>query len=332
MDAIQSLLLQLNLGAALNQYLRQHRNVLQAIVSEALETFAMPLLLTPRRSSSCELTEWSIEAAKHDAFVAALAYLYLRQERNTLRVIADLDPVRRPRHGNVRDNVLGKLAGPDQVDLDEMRNGTGSAQKAAKDRVTNHIAQRDGLLFQHVSWIAARIALPNGHLNAPHVRKADKGFDGFIIEFDATKGKVERVILCEDKASEKPRKLIRESVWEEVRGIVCGERDDQILADLTTLLAGIEGLDRDGAEDAIDTIIWKEVRQFRVSVATGVNHRRKVGGYAHLLQGFEAVAPGDAVTRMGGVLAFDNVRDGLEALAQAVSDRVRLISDERSDV
>lgn len=288
----------------------------------------MPVLLTPRPSSSCELTEWSIEDAKHDAFIAALAYLYLRQERNALQVIAALDPVRRPRHGKVRDNVLAKLTGPDPADVYEMTNGTGTAQKAAKDRVTNHIAQRDGLLFQHVSWIAARIALPNGHLTAPHVRKADKGFDGFIIEFDANKGKVERVILCEDKASDKPRTLIRKSVWEEVRGIVRGERDDQILADITTLLAGIEGLDDDGAEKAIDTMIWEDVRQFRVSVATGVNRRKKNGGYAHLLKGFETVAPGAAANRMGGVLAFDDVRNGLDALAQAVADRVRLISDE----
>jgi hypothetical protein len=292
----------------------------------------MPILLSPCPSSSCELAEWSVEDAKHSAFVGALAYLYLRQERNALQVIANLDPVRRPRHGNVRDNVLAKIAGPDPADIDEMKNGMGSAQKTAKDRVTNHIVQRDGLLFQHVSWIAARIALPNGYLNAPHVRKADKGFDGFIIEFDALKGKVERVILCEDKASEKPRTLIRESVWEEVRGIIRGERDDQILADLTTLLASIEGLDLAGAENAIDTMIWKDVRQFRVSVATGVNRRKKNGGYAHLLKGFETVAPGTAATRMGGVLAFDDVRDGLDALAQAVADHVCLISDGDADV
>lgn len=292
----------------------------------------MPVLLTPSPSSSCVLTEWSIEDAKHDAFISALAYLYLRQERNALKVIAAIDPVKRPRHGKVLDNVLAKLAGPSLADVHVMTNGTGSAQKAAKDRVTNHIAQRDGLLFQHVSWIAARIALPNGHLTAPHVRKADKGFDGFIIEFDATKGKVERVILCEDKASEKPRPLIRESVWYEVRGIVRGDRDDQILADVTTLLASIDGLDDDGAEEAIDKMFGENVRQFRVSVATGVNRRKKNGGYAHLLKGFETVAPGSVVNRMGGILAFDDVRTGLDALAQAVADRVRLICDEDPNV
>lgn len=273
------------------------------------------------------MTEWSIEETKRDAFLSALAYIYLRQERNALQVIADLDPVRRPGHGNVRDNVTAKLAGPDPADIEQMTKGTDSAQRAAKYRVTNHIVQRDGLLFQHISWIAARIALPGGHLTAPHVRKADKGFDGFIVELDAAAGTVKRVILCEDKASEKPRTLIYSSVWEEIKGIIRGERDDQILAELTTLLGGIRTLDEDGVEDAIDTMVWKDIRQFRVSIATGEN-RRKKGGYAHLLKGFQGVAPGAAGTRMGGVLAFDDVRDGLDALAQAVADRVRLICDE----
>ena len=207
-----------------------------------------------------------------------------------------------------------------------MRNGSSQERKRAKNRVDNHIAQRDGLLFQHVSWIAARLTLPNGHLTAPHVRKADKGFDGFIIEFNASTGTVDRVILCEDKASEKPRKLVRDSVWKEIDGIVAGERDDQILADLTTLLAGIEGLDDDAAEDAVDAMIWHDVRQFRVSVATGSNRRKKKDGYASILGGFKDVAPGDVASRMGGVLAFDDVRIGLSALAKEVGDRVRAIA------
>lgn len=292
----------------------------------------MPVVLTPCPSSDCELAEWSIEDTKYDELIDVLAYLYLRQERNALRVIAELDPVRRPRHGHVCDNVLAKLAGPDPADVDEMTNGTGAARKAAVDRVTNHIVQRDGLLFQHISWIAARIALPNGHMTAPHVRKADKGFDGFIIEFNTAEGKIERLILCEDKASEKPRTLIYKSVWDEIRGIIRRERDDQILADLATLLGGINGLDADSAEAAIDTMVWEDVRQFRVSVATGENRRKKKGGYAHILKGFETVAQGAPASRMGGVLAFKDVREGLALLAKDVADRVQLISDESAHV
>lgn len=291
----------------------------------------MPIKFTDCQSPDCTLAEWSIDVARRDTFVTALAYLYLRQEQNALRVIATLDPRQRERHGNVADNVLAKLAGPDPTDLEAMAHGSPTSRKAAKNRVDNHIAQRDGLLFQHVSWIAARLALPRGHLTAPHVRKADKGFDGFIIEFDQDAGRVERVILCEDKASTSPRKLIRDSVWEEIKGIVDGERDDQILADLTTLLASLNGLDQEAAEDAVDAIIWNDVRQFRVSVATGVN-RRKKGSYAHILKGFDHVAPGNVAARMGGVLAFDDVRAGLTALADEVAARVRVIAPERNNV
>ncbi|SDX54691.1 hypothetical protein [Celeribacter indicus] len=292
----------------------------------------MPIILTPFPSSDCELTEWSIEGARYDEFIRVLAYLYLRQERNALRVISELDPVRRPRHGNVCENALAKLSGPDLADLDLLKSGAGPVKKKAMDRIKNHIAQRDGLLFQHISWIAARIALPNGHMTAPHVRKADKGFDGFIIEVDIAEKKIARLILCEDKASEKPRNLIYRSVWDEIRGIINRERDDQILADLTTLLGGINGLDCDAAEAAIDRMIWDDVRKFRVSVATGENHRKIKGGYAHIMKGFAGVAPGVADSRIGGVLAFKDVRGGLDQISKDVADRVRMISEEIKSV
>lgn len=287
----------------------------------------MPICLTPCSSTECDFTEWSVIDASRDRLVEALAFLYLQQEENALRIIAKLAPRRRTPKGRVAENVVGKLTAPKAADKDLLINGSEEQRKTAEDRINTSIWHRDGLLFQHLSWIAARKSIPNGYMTSPHVRQADKGFDGFIIQFDAAHEQVERVILCEDKASTSPRSLITKSVWNEIRTIIRGERDDEVLADLTTLLKAVSGLSAEGIEDVVDAIFWDEVRQFRVSVATGEDHRR-VDGFEYLVSGFETVAPGPLQTRMGGVLAFDDVRQGLQQLANEVIAKVMQIAGE----
>lgn len=65
-------------------------------------------------------------------------------------------------------------------------------------------------------------------------------------------------------------------------------------------------------------------------MATGENIRREAG-FAHLLEGFGGVAPGNMETRMGGILAFPDVRQGLTVLAEAIARRVRAITDEAAE-
>src|SRR5687767_1374983 len=46
--------------------------------------------------------------------------------------------------------------------------------------------QRDGWMFQAMSWIAAHRAAPTALIRAPHMIPAHKGFDGLQLELDAT--------------------------------------------------------------------------------------------------------------------------------------------------
>jgi hypothetical protein len=163
------------------------------------------------------------------------------------------------------------------------------------------------------------LANPNDILTPPHVRQADKGFDGFIIEFDDAQKRVQKVVLCEDKASQDPRRLVvkKGGVWEEITSICAGEREDEVSSALTTLLKAVHGLSGEELEDAVDAIFWEKIRQFRVSIATGEN-QRGTADFAHLLAGFDEVALGALSSRIGGVMPFDDVRNGLHQLAQEV--------------
>lgn len=274
-------------------------------------------------TEECDFSEWSIERSSRSKMVEVIAYLYLRQEENAQRVIKALEPRRRASKGKVAQNVVRKLSAPRAKDVEILRSGNDAEKEAASNRIETSIIHRDGLLFQHVSWVAARLDLPNGYMTSPHVRQADKGFDGFIIELNNSGHQIKRVVLCEDKASMSPRGLITSKVWPEIKSIQCGDRDDEILADLVTLLKGVPDID---AEAAVDEMFWEGVREFRVAVATGED-QRKDGSLSHIIVGFEAAAGGELRSRTAGVLAFDDVRNGLALLANEVAAKVEEISN-----
>lgn len=283
----------------------------------------MPISLKYVSTKECNFSEWVIEDESRAKLIEVIAYLYLRQEENAQRVINALEPRWRVSRGRVAQNVIRKLTAPRAKDVELFRSGTKEQRDAAKKRMRTSIVHRDGLLFQHISWVAARQALPNGYMNSPHVRQADKGFDGFIIELDESGTAIKRIILCEDKASKSPRNLITSSVWPEIKSILAGDRDDEILADLVTLLKGVPNID---AEEAVDEMFWEGGREFRTAVATGEN-QRKSGEFLHIIAGFEEVAGGELVSRTAGVLAFQDVRKGMALLADEVAAKVQEISD-----
>lgn len=285
----------------------------------------MPISLKPFTTKSCEFTEWSIDASKRKQLVEILAYLYLRQEDNASKVIAALSPRKTLSPGKVAANVIKKLTAPDPEDVSDLTSTDKSVQRKAKDRIKVSIYHRDGLLFQHISWIVAKQAFPNGIMTPPHVRNADKGFDGFVMALDEFGESIQSIVLCEDKASEAPRNLITQKVWPEIEAIIDGQRDDEVLAELVTLLKGVPSLN---AEDAVATMFWDESRHFRVCVATSEKIRdRTSGNHTKVLDGFETKVIGASKKRVGGVLVFDDVREGLAALAEEVIEKVKELTD-----
>ncbi|MGR3749989.1 hypothetical protein [Paracoccus sp. (in: a-proteobacteria)] len=290
----------------------------------------LPLAQSKRSSVECDLSEWCIESHKREQLLTILAYLYLQQEMNAQRVVAALDPRARSSTKRALPNAINKLTAPKPGDLELMEHGNEEEREKAKNSIKVSIEHRDGHLFQYLSWVAARLASPTSILTPPHVRQADKGFDGFIIDLDDAQKKVMRVVLCEDKASQAPRNLITSSVWKEISSICEGDREDEVHSSLNTLLKAVPGLSEEELEDAVDTIFWEKIRHFRVSVATGEDQRGK-SDFAQLFSGFEDVALGALESRIGGILPFTDVRTGLAELAEDVITKLQEIGSATGD-
>ena len=129
---------------------------------------------------SCVLTTWTVEGPTELA--RALAWLHLRKDRHAERVIQALEPERASLPGRVVENAIEELT----VRLDDLTTALASSNNAERERAgatrDTRVEHRDGLLFQHVSWIAAHLCMPNAKAIPPHVRRADKGFDGVLLE------------------------------------------------------------------------------------------------------------------------------------------------------
>lgn len=128
---------------------------------------------------------------------------------------------------------------------------------------------RDGYLFQMISWIAAYMTYgKEARIKAPQVRIADKGVDGLVLTpFDApgtTNGaEAFRIVVCEDKASEHPRDVVRDDVWLSISEFEEHLRDHELIPDVIALIERTNAPDPEIVADAI----FRERKHYRVSLA-----------------------------------------------------------------
>lgn len=258
------------------------------------------------------LRSWSV--VDGDTLVAALAWLYLQKPRHAQRVIEALDPETAHLPGREVDSAIRNLSYRTADIEAALASPDEDVRKAAETKRQKRIELRDGLLFQHVSWVAARLRFPKAHLTAPHPRPADKGFDGVLIEFNDAGDGLERLVISEDKASTDPRPLIRTQIWPELETIVAGDRDGEVMHSITALLDRTVGVEH---EHILEGVAWSRIRQFRILV-TSPETEVKEGSYKHLFEGYDERAPDPIEGRMAEVMPLPDVRAFLDELAEDV--------------
>src|SRR6266498_5113115 len=108
------------------------------------------------------------------------------------RILANLDPVQPVPPETVKNQAIQMLALPPR---------TGNVTPRW---------HRDGLIFQHIAWIAAHVSAP-GQIAAslPHPRAADKGFDALFVPIEQNNTAIQGIVICEEKATDRPRDQIR---------------------------------------------------------------------------------------------------------------------------
>jgi hypothetical protein len=233
-------------------------------------------------------SDWSI--TDEDKLAALIARVALGQYRHVLKVLKDTDCIA---YAPTRSALEGAIR-------------TLTAKDPEKPW------QRDGWLFQVISWIAANIQEPETLKSPPHIIHAHKGFDGLHLCLDASNENVVLVIVCEEKATDGPRGKIINQVWPEFRLLEAGARDNELVSETTTLLAQNGHLDPDRA---VHEILWERSRVYRISITIGDKECSQEGRKA-LFKGYKNITPGDDVgKRRAETFHLSNLRGWMKRMA-----------------
>ena len=254
----------------------------------------MPIHLTPIAHKAL-LHGYTWEVADENLLAELIARVALGQARHV-------------------NKILQKIAATPPLPVD-------SAFDAAMEMLTVPAGEepwhRDGWIFQVMSWLSAVKAEPTSLVNTPQMILAQKGFDGIQIDFDVV-GAVSAVIIFEDKATDNPRKTIREDVWPEFQAFESGTGMNVLVAEVAGLLEKRPGLDVD---EAISRIIWKDARHFRVSITVGDSHCTDEGR-GRLFKDYDTAVVGDVKRRRGETFHISDLRSWMALIAAKASTRI----------
>lgn len=186
---------------------------------------------------------------------------------------------------------------------------------------------RDGWLFQAISWIAAYQQPSASLTRMPHIRKADKGFDGMQLELNEAGTSVTAVVIFEDKATDNARDTIRDDVWPGIVALESGERLNELSQEVSGMLDARAAADPEfDLDSAIANVLWCDARRYRVSITIGKTHS-KVNARARLFKGFDESAPGAAVRRRADTIYLPEMRNWMTEFAAQVIVKIRIIAD-----
>lgn len=172
--------------------------------------------------------------------------------------------------------------------------------------------QRDGLIFEAISWLVARQTHPSGLLKAPHVSATTQGLDGLMIELNAGKTGVARTTIFEDKCTDDPRKTFLGKVLPEFKKRHNNERSAEIISAAVALIQ-TAGLDEVTATEFAAAVTDQSLRHYRASFAVDVDseaERKK------LFADYKRISDIQAEQRIGATLVVPpKMRNWFDALA-----------------
>jgi hypothetical protein len=235
-----------------------------------------------------------------DRLARIIAIIAMGQATHAARIIAELLPSEPAvDHQALRANAKRRLS------------VTGKIEKQRE--VSRY--QRDGLIFEAISWAAAQqMTAGKALLRDPHLSSTTQGLDGLMIQLDQSGSAIARATIFEDKCSEDPRAMFRDKIMPAFKAHQEDKRASDLVATAGALIEKI-GLDGTEATKAAARVLDKNYRAYRGSLAVTKSEdslaRRK-----HLFKNYEQLLDIGADQRIGAMLiTSDDLRGWFDELA-----------------
>jgi hypothetical protein len=180
--------------------------------------------------------------------------------------------------------------------------------------------QRDGFIFEAISWIATRqthgeLAL----LKDPHVSATSQGLDGLMIELADDKSKVIMTTVFEDKCTDNPRETFLQKVIPALLERHQNKRSAELVAAASVLLR-MAGINEGAAAQLAAAVMDRNQRSYRAAFALTEEHDSQAERQK-LFKGYDVLDGVPAKQRVGASLVVSGkLREWFDALAlQAIA-------------
>lgn len=179
---------------------------------------------------------------------------------------------------------------------------------------------RDGLLFEVICWIVARMTSgPNEVISDPHLKSTQQGADTIKVAFDGASRTLIRTTVYEYKCTDRARRQFKDEVLPAFRDYVSGVRDDQLSQTTIGLLLRF-GLTDDEQRQIYDRLVQDRPLAFQaaLTVTPDVFETEKC---VKLFKDFASL-PGAIEDRMGDTFPLNNIRPWFDVFAEKVWEKI----------
>lgn len=180
--------------------------------------------------------------------------------------------------------------------------------------------QRDGFIFEAISWIAARqVYGKDVLLKDPHVSATSQGLDGLMIELADDKSKVVMTTIFEDKCTDNPRDTFLQKVIPAFLDRHKNKRSAELVATASALLR-TSGIDEGAAAKLAANVMDRTQRRYRAAFALPKDQDSQ-SARKKLFKGYDRLYGLSQDRRVGASLIVEGkVRDWFDSLAaQAIA-------------
>jgi len=178
--------------------------------------------------------------------------------------------------------------------------------------------QRDGLIFEIISWIAAKqLAGDRCFLKDPHTSSTSQGLDGIMIELSDDGGEILKSTIFEDKCTESPRAFFRDKVIPSFVDRHENTRNAELIAAAATLIQ-LSGVKNVQAMAMVRKVLDNSCRHYRAGFALTKEFETEDAQKA-LFKDYKKITNINQNQRIGASLIVDGkLRDWFDSLAAQI--------------